>query len=109
MMLNGRIVIGCDVEYPNSYYYFNDKDGEWYGHWKSQFMLAKNKKPVSSIMKKILIKLAVKQGYPKDIFKIVPIKNVLVHTHKKVADKPKPKSSKLKSSKPKNSTFISLF
>ena len=109
MLDNGKVVIRCDMEYPNSYYYFNNEDGQWYGHKKSHFLVMHDKSPVLGAMSKILTKLAIKQGYPREIFKVAKTKNIVVHTHTKSLSKPNKKSSKPKNSKPKNSTFISLF
>ena len=54
MILNGRIVISCDAEHLGSFYYYNEKDGNWYGHWKSSMSIVTNGKPTSEIMKKII-------------------------------------------------------
>ena len=107
MILNGRIVISCDAEHLGSFYYYNEKDGNWYGHWKSSMSIVTNGKPTSEIMKKIITKLAIKQGYPKEIFKFTPKEKTptLMHTQKKTA----PSKKSVAKPKAKNSTFVSLF
>ena len=107
MILNGRIVIGCDAEHLGSFYYYNEEDGNWYGHWKSSFLVVKRGQPTSEIMKKILTKLAVKQGYPREIFKFTPKVDTPMFTQTQKKSAPKKKS--VAKPKPKNSTFVSLF
>ena len=110
MIINGKIVVPCNSEYYGSYYYFNTKECLWFGHIKSEIMVVKRKIPRPDYMQKILTKIAIKMGYPKEIFRAKKIEHTHTHTVPK-SKQGKPKASKKKNtvSKKQSSTFVSLF
>lgn len=110
MIVNGSIIVCSDAEHIGSYYYFNTEDCLWYGDQKSKLLVVKRKVPRPDYMQRILTKIAIKMGYPKEIFRAKKIEHTHTHTVPK-SKQSNPKASKKKNTAPKkqNSTFISLF
>ena len=102
-----KIIVYSDVEIKNGMYYYDTNEHTWFGHWRSNSKVVDSGYPKNDIIQSILTKIAIKKGYPKEIFSNKNIKNTSTHTES--VPKPKKQTNKKTVTKKQNSTFISLF
>jgi len=101
------IIVYSDIEIKNGMYYYDTDKFAWFGHWRSNSKIVNSGYPKSNVLGLALTKIAIKKGYPKEIFNRKKIKHTSTHTE--IVSKPKPQKNKKSVSKKQNSTFISLF
>ena len=103
-----NIIVFSDAETREGGEYYYDLDRCcWFGHWSSKSRVINSGYPKSPHMQALLTKIAIKNGYPRDIFKKKKVETTIIKTQTTV--QPKTEKPKKKSVKKQSSSFISLF
>ena len=102
-----NIIVSSDIEIKNGLYYYDTVECCWFGHWRSHSKTVCDGYPKNDIIQAVLTKVAIKDGYPRDIFKKKKVETTVIKTETVV--QPKTEKPKKKPVKKQSSSFISLF
>ena len=102
-----NIVVFSDIETRlGGRYYYDLNKKCWFGHWSSNNRVVNTGYPKSDAVQEVLTKIAIKNGYPRSLFRKAKSEKIVVKTQSVQSPSEKKKRPVKKKQK---STFISLF